>query len=121
MNKNSAFIILVSVYMVKENNMMLNCSCSTLYSKYVLKGMHIRICNFIQKGNLLASFVLFHFWLLFMILCLRNLSPPPNSCQLKEFMLLNPQGYVVGFFLEFLQCSFISEFSHNMATDNTNV
>jgi hypothetical protein len=35
--------------------------------------------------------------------------------------LLRPEGYVVGFFLEFLQCSFILKFCHNVATDHVNV
>jgi hypothetical protein len=44
-NKNSAFIILDLIYMIKENNMILNehCHCSTLNTKYVLNEIHIRI------------------------------------------------------------------------------
>jgi hypothetical protein len=44
-NKNSTFIILDLVYMIKENNMILNehCHCSTLYTKYVLNKIHITI------------------------------------------------------------------------------
>jgi hypothetical protein len=38
-NKNSVFIISDLIYMIKENNMVLNvhCRCSTLYAKCVLK------------------------------------------------------------------------------------
>jgi hypothetical protein len=37
-----------------------------------------------------------------------------------DFTLLSPQGYVVDFFIEFLQCSFILKLNHNAAIDHIN-
>jgi hypothetical protein len=53
MNTSSACTISDVVYMMKENNMIpvliAHCHCSALYTKYVLKEIHIRIYNIQRK------------------------------------------------------------------------
>jgi hypothetical protein len=56
--------------------------------------------------------------ILYLRICL--LSTMMSHLLEDDFTLLRPKGYVVDFFLEFFQCSFILKFSHNVATDHVN-